>query len=63
MRKRVGKGRGEGTGREKRGTGRREESRPEERKGRKHRILLGEAEGENFKEGEEGNVRVKHAGG
>lgn len=51
---RVEKGWERGGG-EKRGTGYREENWPGERKGRKDRILLGEAEGENFKKGEEGN--------
>lgn len=35
--------------------GRDTEERTKEKKERKDRILLGEAEGENFKKGEEGN--------
>lgn len=42
----------------KRGTGYREENWSGERNGRKDRIL-GEAEGENFKKGEEGNGEAK----
>lgn len=50
----VGKGWERGGG-EKRGTRFGEENWSGESKGRKDRILSGEAEGENFKKGEEGS--------